>query len=258
MNYVVFDLEFNQEYNPIKTNKNTINTKCPFEIIQIGAVKLNRELKIIDTLNSLVKPNIYTSLNPFIQEMTGITIDQLSKAKPFIEVYKEFLEFVRGQDNVLCTWGMIDIKELFRNLEYYDLDTSLIPREYINLQLYTSKYLNCPKGTSIGLKRAVELLEISFTDGFHNAYYDAYYTSEILKKIYNKKIKTNIYKSHKEIKLERHENSRKKIDTYKLIKQFEKMFDREMTQEEQKIIKLAYMMGKTNQFQIKNEEKEVK
>lgn len=258
MNYVVFDLEFNQEYNPIKTNKNTTNTKCPFEIIQIGAVKLDRELKIIDTLNSLVKPNIYTSLNPFIQEMTGITIDQLSKAKPFIEVYKDLAEFVRGQDNVLCTWGMVDIKELFRNLEYYNLDTSLIPREYINLQLYTSKYLNCPKGTSIGLKRAVELLEISFTDGFHNAYYDAYYTSEIFKKIYNKKIKTNIYKSQKEIKLERHENLRKKIDTYKLIKQFEKMFDREMTQEEQKIIKLAYMMGKTNQFQIKNEEKEVK
>lgn len=255
MNYIVFDLEFNQEYNSVKTNK---NTKCPFEIIQIGAVKFDRELKTIAALDSLVKPEIYTILNPFIQEMTGITMDQLSKAKPFIEVYKEFIEFVRGQDNVLCTWGMVDIKELFRNLEYYDLDTSLIPRKYINLQSYASKYLSCPKGTSIGLKRAVELLEISYTDGFHNAYYDAYYTSEIFKKIYNKNIKTNIYKSHKEIRLKLHENSRKKIDTYKLIKQFEKMFNREMTIEEQKIIKLAYMMGKTNQFQIKNEENEVK
>ncbi|WML34117.1 3'-5' exonuclease [Clostridium sp. OS1-26] len=255
MNYIVFDLEFNQEYSPVKTNK---NTKCPFEIIQIGAVKLDRELKTIATLDILVKPEIYPILNPFVQEMTSITIDQLSKAKPFTEVYKEFLEFVRGQDNALCTWGIVDIKELFRNLEYYDLNTFLIPRNYINLQLYASRYLGCPKGISIGLKKAVELLEISFDDGFHNAYYDAYYTSEIYKKIYNKNIKTNIYKSHKDIKLDRHENSKKKIDTYKLIKQFEKMFNREMTLEEQKIIKLAYMMGKTNQFQIKNGENEVK
>jgi hypothetical protein len=29
------------------------------------------------------------------------------------------------------------------------------------------------------------------------------------------------------------------------------MFNREMTEEEKSIIKLAYIMGKTNQFQIK-------
>ncbi len=43
-----------------------------------------------------------------------------------------------------------------------------------------------------------------------------------------------------------------KIDFVSLIKQFEKMFNREMTKEEKSIIKLAYIMGKTNQFQTKN------
>ena len=41
MNYIVFDLEFNQGYNFEDEPKNIINPKCPFEIIQIGAVKLD-------------------------------------------------------------------------------------------------------------------------------------------------------------------------------------------------------------------------
>ncbi len=61
MNYIIFDLEFNQGYN------NQIEIKCPFEIIQIGAVKLNENLTTIDTFNALVKPEIYSNLNPFIK-----------------------------------------------------------------------------------------------------------------------------------------------------------------------------------------------
>jgi hypothetical protein len=36
-----------------------------------------------------------------------------------------------------------------------------------------------------------------------------------------------------------------------MIKQIEKMFNRAMTDDEKQIIKLAYIMGKTNQFQSK-------
>ncbi len=50
MNYIIFDLEFNQGYN------NQIEIKCPFEIIQIGAIKLNEDFTTIDTFNALVKP----------------------------------------------------------------------------------------------------------------------------------------------------------------------------------------------------------
>ena len=41
MNYIVLDLEFNQAF-PFKSGKKVEpNPECPFEIIQIGAVKLN-------------------------------------------------------------------------------------------------------------------------------------------------------------------------------------------------------------------------
>ncbi|MCY6354314.1 3'-5' exonuclease [Clostridium sp. ZS2-4] len=252
MNYIIFDLEFNQGYNYKKGNKNITIKKCPFEIIQVGAVKIDEDFQIISTLNRLIKPKIYTDIHPFVKEITGITIEQLKTAKTFNEIYEEFIEFVKGERNVFGVWGVGDMKELFRNIEYHELCTSLIPKEYINIQSYASKYLNCPKGTNVGLRNAVELLNIDIKEQFHDALNDAYYTAEIFKKIYNETIKFNTYDPHKRKKLKALNNGKKKIDTYRLIKQFEKMFKREMSTEEKEIIKLAYMMGKTNQFQIVN------
>ncbi len=250
MNYIIFDLEFNQGFNFSKGNKNTETPKCPFEIIQIGAIKLDKNFHTISTLDRLVKPKIYNKMHPFVKKMTGITMAKLNTAKPFNEVYKEFIDFVKNDRSILCVWGMVDIEELFRNIEYHQLDPSPIPKEYLNIQFYASKYFNCSKGTTIGLSNTVELLKIPLKKQFHNAFNDAYYTAETLKKIYNEKIEPKIYNLDKHRALNKYKIRKQKVDTYKLIKQFEKIFDREITTEEKSMIKLAYMMGKTNQFQI--------
>lgn len=251
MNYIIFDLEFNQDYKSVEETKNILIPKCPFEIIQIGAIKLNENLKKISIIDKLIKPEIYTNIHPFVNEMTGITMDLLNTAEPFIKMYKEFIEFVKTDRCVLCVWGMTDIKELFRNIAYYSLDISMVPKECIDIQLYASKYFNCPKGTNIGLSNAVELLNIPVKSQFHNAFNDACYTFEVFKRIYNENIKPSIYNPNKQMRFSRPNNEKKKLDAYSLIKQFEKMFNRELTTEEKSMIKLAYMMGKTNQFQIK-------
>ena len=251
MNYIVFDLEFNQNYNFSKKTNNIINPKCPFEIIQIGAVKLNDNFETIGALDILVKPQIYTELNPFVREITGLTMDELARGKSFKEMYKEFIEFIKTDRSVLCVWGVADIKELFRNIEFHELATTMVPTEYINIQSYASMELNCEKGINIGLSNAAKLLGIPIESQFHNAFNDAYYTAEVFKKIYNKEIKSNVYNPYKNTRLNRSDTQKHKIDTHNLINQFEKMFKREMTSEEKSIIKLAYIMGKTNQFQIK-------
>lgn len=257
MNYIIFDLEFNQSYSSKKRNKNLVKETCPFEIIQIGVIKLDENFKSIKTMNSLVKPKIYPNLNPFIKNLTGITIDELNTARPFNEIYKELIEFFQGEKNILCVWGLADIKELYRNIKYHNLDTSPLPKEYINIQHYASKYFNTPKGINIGLSNAVKLLGIPFKNEFHNAFADAYYTAEVFKKIYTKKVEPKIYNPTKERNLNRFKKEKSKIDTESLLKQFEKMFNREMSEEEKSIIKLAYIMGKTNQFQIKSSEENI-
>ncbi|AWI05401.1 3'-5' exonuclease [Clostridium drakei] len=250
MNYIIFDLEFNQSLNSKKENKNLTNLKCPFEIIQIGAVKLDENFQVISTIDKLVKPKLYTVMNPFVEEMTGIKIDILNKEQSFKEVYKDFLEFIGNNQSILCVWGACDIKELFRNIEYHNLDASSISKNYINIQWYASKYLNYPKGTSIGLKNAAELLNINIENKFHNALNDAYYTAEVFKKIPKKNVTIIKYDINKNMRRVRNTPKENILDISKLIKQFEKMFNRKMSDEEQKIIKLAYMMGKTRQFEI--------
>ena len=44
MNYIVFDLEWNQSPG----GKRWSNSQLPFEIIEIGAVKLNEKKEIVD------------------------------------------------------------------------------------------------------------------------------------------------------------------------------------------------------------------
>ncbi|MBU3189063.1 exonuclease domain-containing protein [Clostridium bowmanii] len=251
MNYIVFDLEFNQGYNFGVESENIINPKCPFEIIQIGAIKLNENFEKISTLDILIKPEIYTTLNPFVKNITGLTMDELDKGKSFKEMYSEFMQFIQPAHCVLCVWGAADIKELFRNIEYHGLDAATVPTEYINIQSYASKALNCKRGINIGLSNAAQLLDIPIESQLHNAFNDAYYTAEVFKIIYSNEIKIKVYDlyNHKDLKRSSSENH--KIDLYNLMKQFEKMFKRQMTEDEQFIIKLAYIMGKTNQFQIK-------
>ncbi|SMB96092.1 Inhibitor of the KinA pathway to sporulation, predicted exonuclease [Desulfonispora thiosulfatigenes DSM 11270] len=252
MNYIVFDLEYNQHFNYSNEKKRTINKhKCPFEIIQIGAIKLDSNFKTISTFDKLVKPIIYKRIHPYVKKITGITKDQLSTEKQFPEIYEEFVEFISPEKCVFCIWGGSDMKELFSNIKYHQLDSTLIPRDYIDIQSYATNQLNFTKGNNVGLSKAVEMFEIPQNNDFHNAFNDAYYTAEIFKLIYNEKIIPKTYNQQNSI---RKKSTSPKVDTYRLIKQFEKMFNRNISDEEKKIIKLAYLMGKTNQFTFKAKE----
>lgn len=251
LNFIVYDLEFNQDFLPKEAKTKTTKKSCGsaarpcFEIIQIGAVKLDQALNAVTTMDRYVKPSIYPEVSPFITELTGITTERLSQESFFPEIYQAFIDLT-SENTVLCVWGMSDLKELYRNIAFHGLDQSSIPRNYINLQAYVSKLFGLMQGRSMKLKSAAELLEIPMIHPFHNACYDAYYTAEILKKIYNTAIQPAVYDPN--FKPLRQRQTRKTVNFIELIAQFEKMYHRDMTEEEQQMILLAYKMGKTQQF----------
>lgn len=247
MNYIVFDLEFNQDFS---ARKDVVNKENPytFEIIQIGAVKLDENFHTIDTFNRLIKPTIYEEMNPFVSYLTGITIEQLAQEESFSEVYKAYIEFIGSRKAICCIWGTSDMKVLFKNILYHKLDLAPFPRMFINIQPYTSIYLGLPSKKLLRLQDAVNMLQIPTSTAFHLALSDAYYTAEIFKKVYQPSITPNCYDPYEASKLSR--PAKKHIDFDALIKQFAKMYHRPMTEEEQAIIKVAYQMGKTGQFLI--------
>lgn len=257
MNYIVYDLEFNQKnYTSKEIDEDLMKseikniTKMPFEIIQIGALKLNESFETISTFNSLIKPALYKTIHPHVEELTKITNDKINSCKYFIDVYKDFQNFIGDEELIFCVWGIVDIKELIRNLKYYNLPFFYLSK-YIDIQKYASKHLKVPGKSRIGLRKAIELLNIPIKGEFHDALNDAYYTSEIFKLIYDNKImQPSVYtfSSPKPIS-----KPKETIDMISLVNQFEKKYNREMSEEEKSIIKLAYMMGKTRQFVLKNE-----
>lgn len=257
MNFIIFDLEFNQGFDFSHSGKVASNTKCPFEIIEIGAIKLNEQLKPIDTFHSYIKPEIYTQIHPFVKQITKIDINQLMNSLPFNDVYKTFINFINSKHDIFCVWGTVDLKELYRNALYHRLHKKKLPQKYIDIQSLATTYLNNPNGKTIGLKNAAELLKIPLDIEFHNALHDATYTAKIFKKVYTNDISYKIYNYSSILapKSMPPKKVKKTLDKRNLFLQFEKMFNRKLTHEEKEMIKLAYKMGQTNQFIINTKNK---
>ncbi len=186
MNYIVLDLEWNQS----TTEKHKSRKKPPFEIIEIGAVKLNENFEIIDHFESVIRPVIYPHLNHISQELTGITINELKTAKTFPSVFRRFLTWCGNEDFRFCTWGPLDITELQRNMDYYKFDLFPAPVYYYDLQ-----EIFCLNHDESELRRSleyvVEFFHITKEQDFHRAYNDAYYTALVMQQMGSNEILTN-------------------------------------------------------------------
>ena len=53
MNYIILDLEWNQSSD----GKEEESKILPFEIVEIGAIKLNSRRQMIDEFSELIKPD---------------------------------------------------------------------------------------------------------------------------------------------------------------------------------------------------------
>lgn len=247
MHYIVLDLEFNQSF-PFKTGiKTTPVAECPFEIIQIGAVKLNENFEILEQFDTLITPQIYTRLHPFVEKITHITETDLQNQPTFTQVYPAFLEFIGTEPAILCTWGPDDVKSLFRNILYHKLPTDALTHQYMNIQPFASQHLNQEAGKAIGLKNAVTELGIPMTDDFHNALYDAIYTAKILQIVHPSVMTPNIFHENT---LTTHKIKQTKTDKKALYQHFMTLFNRELSESEKKLIKSAYKLGKNLSFEV--------
>lgn len=178
MNYIVFDLEWNQS----PCGKKEKNKKIPFEIIEIGAVKLNSEREQVDSFHRIIRPQVYNWIHDSIHEVIHIDYKDLLDGVPFPQAAGEFLEWC-GTDYIFCTWGNQDLTELQRNLKYYDM-LSLLPGPvyYYDAQKLFS-WFHEHKKQRRGLEYAVDALGLQKNRRFHRAEEDAEYTAEVFRRL---------------------------------------------------------------------------
>lgn len=191
----VLDFEFNQAFD-FGDGNGEPNPDCRFEIIQIGAVKVDKEYNLIDKFSGNIKPNLYTRIHPYVEKITGLSDADFKDSSSFVQVYKQFKEFL-GDDKVLGTWGYSDIKALYRNVTFNNIVKPPIIIEYVDIQKLATSFLKYSKGGTIGLKNAVEALNIEIDESmhFHNALSDAYYTAKVLQNINPEKLPVRIFNS---------------------------------------------------------------
>ncbi len=115
MNYIVLDLEWNQSSTPDGSNP-----EMPFEIVEMGAVKLGNDRKMISEFSRLIKPQVYTTMHQITGRLIHLQMQQLQNGDPFPEVYKDFKSWC-GDEPFFCTWGPLDLTELQKNMRYYDI-----------------------------------------------------------------------------------------------------------------------------------------
>ncbi len=137
-------------------------------IIEIGAIKWSPE-QSFDTFEHLIKPHKFKKLNRHIQQLTGITTEELLTAPSFLTVIRKFMNWCGG-DKVFVTFGEFDRKVLEEEFTRYHLNKDFL----FPIVDYQQKYMiehqlkNQPS-----LNRLMEALDLEIGEQ-HRALADAY------------------------------------------------------------------------------------
>ncbi len=189
--YIVFDLEWNQA-----SGKNESVPGMPFEIIEIGAVKLDERMQEIDTFRGVVKPVVYPQIHFRTYEVINIGIEELRKeGVSFPEACEAFLSwcYKDGETPRFCVWGEADTVQLQRNLRYYHMKSPFpYPFLYYDVQKLYSLATGAGRSKVYPLDEAVAHLGIESSELFHRALDDARYTAKVLQQLDMRRLKAYV------------------------------------------------------------------
>jgi len=181
MHYIVMDLEWNQPTSFNTPVFRQIGDSLLFEVIQIGAVKLDEGFTLLEEVSIPIRPTHYTNIHPRVRRMTHLGRDELCDAPAFPEAMAQFADWC-GEDYVFLTWGGDDISVLQQNLDFFQFGGETA--KMFDIQRYYAE-IHQLGGKQKSLKGAMEDLEIAPDESrdFHNAVNDAYYTALVLQKL---------------------------------------------------------------------------
>ena len=174
MSYVVVDLEWNQAMS----SKSSVFNKLPIhlrgEIIEIGAVKLDEDMRPAGEFTVDVKPVYFKRMHYKVKKLTGIDAERLSHGIAFEDAFQQFRDWC-GEDVTFLTWGYDDQGIMEQNIIIHDLDWDWISG-WVNLQLIYNVQTGGDKNQK-SLSTAMEYFEIEQTRVAHDALGDAYNTA---------------------------------------------------------------------------------
>lgn len=170
MNYIIFDLEATCE----KDNKAFKN-----EIIEIGAVKLNDNLEIVDTFDEFIKPKLSPILTGFCKELTTIKQSDVDNADNFSKVADKFKQWigVGKEDYILCSWGFYDKNQFINDCMLNRVNDYWIMK-HISLK---HQFADIKNIKPCGMEKALNILKLRLEGTHHRGIDDAKNIAKIFK-----------------------------------------------------------------------------
>ena len=173
---VVLDLEWNQHAGAQKLADDPL----PQEIIEIGAIKLNAQLNIVQELQCTVRPTVHPVLQHHVRTLTGMDTRQCQEGIPFVEACT-LLKCFCGPTFTLLTWGPDDYPVLQKNLTYWKR-----PRQWlappVDAQLVYAHILH-GGAQQVALSTALLALGLPQERSAHRALHDAYHTALVWQRL---------------------------------------------------------------------------
>ena len=181
MFYITLDLEWNQAYaQKALAVQRQLSSRLRGEVIQIGAVKLDKNLRICGSYQIIVKPKYYKKLHRHVSELTGITQEQMDVGTPLTVAAESFKKWC-GEDFAFLTWGPDDIPMLKENFHVNDIDFDWLNVTYDLQQIFSRQTDGLAKQRS--LEFAMDHFEIPMNLPAHDALNDAYFTALVAQKL---------------------------------------------------------------------------
>ena len=117
--------------------------------------------------------------------------------------------------------------------------------QFLNVQPFAAEYLHHETGKAIGLKNAVEALELPQEETFHNALNDATYTAKIFALTHPEHMQPDTFQP---LTMLTKKPKRLRTNVKSLFLHIEERLERPLTEEEKALVKLAYMLGRNHTF----------
>jgi len=160
------------------------------DIIQIGAVLLNRQLTPIASYDSLVKPR--EQVSEYITQLTGITDEAAQAARPFPTVIAELEAFVTSRvaniKNVrLCAWGTYFDIPILRRLYKEHLLQFPFSGTAFDVKTMAMMYMSLSgrRTDKLSVQHVANILSLEPSGSYHDALVDAKMEARILKRIFD-------------------------------------------------------------------------
>ena len=176
--YAVVDLEMCN----VPRIKRTEQFHYAKELIQIGAVLLDENYNKIDEFVSLVAPE-FGVITPYIEKLTRISRKLACTAPSTAQALESFAEWL-PEDTVFIAWSENDEKQIRHEIEGKNIS---IPKlnalidNWIDCQKTFSEKMDSPKNYS--LSEALNIADICYEDGAHDALVDAKNTAQLFIKM---------------------------------------------------------------------------